>query len=146
MLLLSSFGCCKYNKSMTVTIFAHYPKYKLNDNDCLYIRGNGLSLNWDNGALMNNLMFANINDSNIWVFEIQTNITQTMKQYYLFECKILINDRIWMIGANAMFNLSIYNHSNFYELNLYPWFYNYRGTLQNKTKTIVPTFLYISNF
>ncbi|MBK8536396.1 MAG: hypothetical protein IPL59_15470 [Candidatus Competibacteraceae bacterium] len=63
-------------------------KYDVGHGNSLYIRGEGASLSWDAGILMDNV------GSDVWVWTT-TQIAEGMVAF-----KFLINDEIWSAGDN----------------------------------------------
>lgn len=71
-----------------INIKAFYPDAKLASNDKLTIRGANCNLNWTEGQVMTRI------GNNTWSVLIGCIIDTTL------EFKLLLNDRVWMLGGN----------------------------------------------
>lgn len=89
-----------------VTFTATYPDDKLNATDKLYMRGDNCDMTWEKGILMAKA------SPNKW------NVTLACPKNTTVQFKILLNDKIWQMGANEWF--SIPERQNY---NLYPSFH-----------------------
>jgi predicted alpha/beta superfamily hydrolase len=97
-----------------LTVTAHYPKSSLS----LSLRGDSCGLNWEKGLLM-----KNIGDQTTWTIDLNCPSGTTK-----IEMKVLIDDKIWMLGSNHHFDLSV--DPSLPSTEIYPWFYSYHGILQ----------------
>lgn len=103
--ILTSINCLK--------VIVYYPK-SIN----LYLRGDKCGLNWDKGIKMTQQLQEEGIESNSWSIDI--NCPSNTK----VEMKVLIDDKVWMLGSNHHVN------ENLLTTEIYPWFYSYHGTLQ----------------
>jgi predicted alpha/beta superfamily hydrolase len=111
--LLFLFSLFETIHGLAVTVTARYPKSSLS----LSLRGNACGLNWDQGILMKNV-------GTTWTVDLNCPIETTT-----LEMKVLIDDKIWMLGSNHHLDLSSAGAGSA-ATELFPWFYSYHGTLQ----------------
>ena len=114
-----------------VTIQAWYPK-KLGS---LTLRGNNCGLNWDKGMEMT----YSSSTVNLKSSSLRGNVNTTAVAYIYsatvdcsvdqLEVKVLVDDTIWMIGANHHINNVLTGEDNRKE-EIYPWFYTFKGTTE----------------
>lgn len=92
-------------------VTAYYPKTSMS----LFLRGSGCGLNWDKGILM-----THTTGQSSWSLDINCPIGTKV------EMKVLVDDKVWMLGSNHHVDTSISSSAT----EIFPWFYNYHGTLQ----------------
>eukprot|EP01084_Bolivina_argentea_P114749 204237_1 len=107
--------------SYTVTVNAHYPTSKLHKTDYISLRGDTFGLNWNTGIRMTSP------SNNLYTTTITGSITYGTQNNHTFSCKVLINDKTWMIGVNAMFSFIQNQTPNTVTVNIYPFFTSYKG-------------------
>ncbi|VDI41424.1 Hypothetical predicted protein [Mytilus galloprovincialis] len=122
-------------------IIAKYPEINIKEtkNKMLYIRGNGLGLNWTTGKKMTktstdtweiNFNFTS-SDDGFRCQECSNDITITTKLEY----RILIADKTNMIGGNFAVDLPVSMPSSYFHekplFKVYPWFYSKVGQTSN---------------
>jgi predicted alpha/beta superfamily hydrolase len=106
---------------VSLTINVHYPK-SVN----LSLRGNNLcGLTWDKGVAMKQSMLQS--GHYISSADLSCDLTSGSN----LEVKVLIQDGVWMLGANHHVDLTHFtNNSTSTNIdNMYPWFYTYQGSL-----------------
>jgi len=91
------------------TINAYYPKPLTG----LYLRGNACGLNWKSGIQMTAA------GNNMWTTTVNCDTSISA-----VEVKVLVSDKLWMLGANHHFNSDVGNTTE-----IYPWFYTTKGAL-----------------
>lgn len=93
-------------------------KYPSNINtNSFWLRGNECGLNWDNGIEL----IKNNNSSNLWSLDLSCDNISTN---FILEVKVLVQDKIWMLGANHHINIESVDDTT-----IFPWFYNTKGTM-----------------
>lgn len=98
-------------------VTAHYP-HALNS---IYLRGDGCSLNWDQGVKMTST------GKDTWSIDVNCAGTGAV------EMKVLVDDKVWMLGANHHANANTTASTE-----IYPWFYTYQGSLTVIEKVYSP--------
>lgn len=97
--------------SLKITVY--YPK-----SITLYLKGDKCGLNWDKGIKMTQQQQQQLTQNNQYTIDINCPIGTKV------EMKVLIDDKIWMLGSNH------HVKEDSLTTDIYPWFYNYHGTLQ----------------
>lgn len=109
------------NLASVLKIESHYPTPSLPVS--MFIRGTNCGLSWESGLKMDKLSSE---DSAKTTWSISLNCLETVTN---LEIKVLIDDKVWMIGANHHINLNSATQTDTYVDEIYPWFYNREGTL-----------------
>jgi len=89
----------------SVTVTAVYP---FRDGDAPFLRGSGCGLSWASGVQMEAKK------------EKATAVIDCSQSEKSVQVKVLLNDDVWMIGANAVISSSSPS-------TIYPWFYSTQG-------------------
>lgn len=110
--------CVTFGNAVNLDVLVHYPKSL-----SLSIRGDGCGLNWDKGIKVP----TSGNDQ----WKVSLNCTESK-----VEMKVLVDDKVWMIGANHHADLTKSGSNAVTEI--YPWFYTYTGTLKTISKVYSP--------
>lgn len=99
----------------TRVIESYYPRVL----ETLYIRGSDCGLNWDRGFKMD------CSETTEQVYKCSYSVTCDERDVETLEVKVLIDDKIWMLGSNHHISLGGSNNTE----EIYPWFYTYTGSL-----------------
>ena len=86
----------------------------------LFVRGSGCGLNWNSGRYL-----YPSEKSTLWTIELDCDDTIP-----ILEVKVLVHDRIWMLGANHRIEFVTNNTGVLTTSTMYPWFYSRHGSLQ----------------
>jgi predicted alpha/beta superfamily hydrolase len=115
-IILILFSVSKASVVTKIKVNVQYPS-NINTNS-FYLRGSDeCGLNWDNGL---ELIKSN-NSTNLWSLDLTCN---DLPNNYILEVKVLVQDKVWMLGANHHINASSVSDTA-----IFPWFYNTKGTM-----------------
>lgn len=98
---------CNANEIVAINLIGQYP---FRPNDQVFVRGDNCGLSWDRGSQMQ------CNGSSATIILQCPPSTQ-------ISIKLLLNDQVWMRGANAVFDSS----SGGGTIEVFPWFYTNEG-------------------
>eukprot|EP01095_Lingulamoeba_sp_RSL-Kostka_P007819 TRINITY_DN2548_c0_g1_i1.p1 TRINITY_DN2548_c0_g1~~TRINITY_DN2548_c0_g1_i1.p1 ORF type:complete len:390 (-),score=110.83 TRINITY_DN2548_c0_g1_i1:37-1206(-) len=107
--LIFVFYCYCDNSILTVNV-----NYNGKPPDSIYLRGDNLNLNWQNGQQMKQI------GSFMWSIDLTFNSNNVGE---ILSIKPLVRDIVWSVGANFQIKIPKENST----VNIYPWFYNYAG-------------------
>lgn len=97
----------------------------------MFIRGNlNPIMSWDRGLALS------VESPGIYQTLLNTTRNDLQNIGNLFEFKALINDQDWQIGTNNQFDLSQNSNQNLIEI--YPWFYQNKGSIQTLQNVYSP--------
>lgn len=108
----------------TMQIKVYYPDARLQHNDFLVVRGSGLPVlgNWDHSLRMEKMK----DQANQWTLSISyTPMTDGSR---IVQFKVLIGDRTWSVGANAVFRAP--SDDGNHTVELWPFFFTGKGTIE----------------
>jgi hypothetical protein len=119
----------------TLRVSAHYPMTELPGSAVLFLRGNcsALGLNWTSGMYMQK-------DGDTSTVEISYSRAAAAQCGNGLSLKTLGDDKVWQIGANVAVSLPVDGSQPVQEVNLYPWFFAEKGTIELHRNIFSPQF------